>query len=575
MSYLVLARKYRPKNFDELVGQSHISEVLKNAIEKNRIAHAYIFSGPRGTGKTTAARIFTKALNCPDKKNSQPCDQCPNCKEIADSNSIDVMEIDGASNRGIEEIRALRDNARFAPASSEYKIYIIDEAHQITDAAFNALLKTLEEPPEHVIFILATTDPQKIPLTILSRCQRFKFRPLSTTEITNHLEKLSKLEKFDVDKSAFRLIAQISNGSIRDSLSMLDQVVSFSPDEKVTDKTVRDLIGLSPLELVTALVDLIIEKNAKGILERITQIASEGYDFLQVARDLREYFRKLTFTNYIDIDKDIVESLLPEEVEALKKHKGLFPENILLRNLHLANRCIEEMRFSDNTRLIFELYALKLMQQTAGIDELINKLSLMEKNLNVPGWAAEDETPAASVKQTFTAATENKMPANTPPAVSGSAEESKWQLVLVEIKKQKPLVADFLETYKHKRFCEGEIVLLIPGGMLLERIKSNLNFVEPAVRKIFGEQTKLRCEPLQKNATPVAQTPAAAAKAEKAPSEIVEEVDDSLPSDDDEPPIVKSGDVFEAGPEKHETNVIEDPVIKKVADAFHGKIVNR
>ena len=400
MSYLVLARKYRPKNFDEVVGQAHISEVLKNAIEKNRIAHAYIFSGPRGTGKTTAARIFTKALNCTDNKHSQPCDKCSNCKEIADSNSIDVMEIDGASNRGIEEIRALRDNSRFAPTSSKYKIYIIDEAHQITDAAFNALLKTLEEPPEHVIFILATTDPQKIPLTILSRCQRFKFRPLSTAEITSHLEKLSKLEKFDVDKGAMRLIAQISNGSIRDSLSMLDQVVSFSPDEKVTDKTVRDLIGLSPLELIATLVDLIIEKNAKGILEKIAQIASEGYDFLQVARDLREYFRKLTFTNYIDIEKDVVESLLPEEVEALKKHKGMFPENILLRNLHLANRCIEEMRFSDNTRLIFELYALKLMQQTAGIDELINKLSLMEKKLNTAGGSApDDEIPQAPVKQ--------------------------------------------------------------------------------------------------------------------------------------------------------------------------------
>src|SRR3989339_773499 len=295
MSYLVLARKYRPKDFDELVGQEHISEVLKNAIEKNRIAHAYIFSGTRGTGKTTTARIFTKALNCVDRKASQPCGKCPNCKEIADGNSIDVQEIDGASNRGIEEIRSLRENVQYAPSSSKYKVYIIDEAHQITDAAFNALLKTLEEPPEHVIFILATTDPQKIPLTILSRCQRFKFRPLSAVEISTHLEKLSKLEKFDIDKSALQLIAQISNGSLRDSLSMLDQVISFSPDDKITDKTVRELIGLSPLEMVSSIVDLILAKDAKGILEKIAGIAAEGYDFLQIGRDTRECSRIISF----------------------------------------------------------------------------------------------------------------------------------------------------------------------------------------------------------------------------------------------------------------------------------------
>ncbi|OGS27822.1 MAG: DNA polymerase III, subunit gamma and tau, partial [Elusimicrobia bacterium RIFOXYB2_FULL_48_7] len=391
MSYLVLARKYRPKDFDELVGQEHISEVLKNAIEKNRIAHAYIFSGTRGTGKTTTARIFTKALNCVDRKASQPCGKCPNCKEIADGNSIDVQEIDGASNRGIEEIRSLRENVQYAPSSSKYKVYIIDEAHQITDAAFNALLKTLEEPPEHVIFILATTDPQKIPLTILSRCQRFKFRPLSAVEISTHLEKLSKLEKFDIDKSALQLIAQISNGSLRDSLSMLDQVISFSPDDKITDKTVRELIGLSPLEMVSSIVDLILAKDAKGILEKIAGIAAEGYDFLQIGRDTREYFRKLVFTNYIDLEKNAPESILPDEMESLKKHKGMFQDNILLRNLHLANRCIEEMRFSDNTRLIFELYALKLMQQTAGIDELIDKLSAMEKNLGGPSGPADSQ----------------------------------------------------------------------------------------------------------------------------------------------------------------------------------------
>ncbi|MEW6040270.1 MAG: DNA polymerase III subunit gamma/tau, partial [Elusimicrobiota bacterium] len=255
MAYLVLARKYRPQKFNEIVGQSHVSKVLQNAIKVNRIAHAYIFAGPRGTGKTTTARIFAKALNCKSLTSDEPCDKCDFCAEIKNGYSVDVLEIDGASNRGIDEIRALRENVKFAPANLKYKIYIIDEAHQITEAAFNALLKTLEEPPEHVIFMLATTEPQKIPDTILSRCQRFKFRPLSDVEIANNLKEIIKKEKFSVDENAAGLISRAANGSIRDSLSILDQIVSYSPDEAITKETVRELLGLTPLEVIETLFE--------------------------------------------------------------------------------------------------------------------------------------------------------------------------------------------------------------------------------------------------------------------------------------------------------------------------------
>ncbi|OGS20732.1 MAG: DNA polymerase III, subunit gamma and tau [Elusimicrobia bacterium RIFOXYA2_FULL_39_19] len=589
MSYLVLARKYRPKNFTEIVGQAHIGEVLKNAIEKKRIAHAYIFSGPRGTGKTTTARIFTKALNCKEGPTDKPCDKCVNCQEISDGNSMDVLEIDGASNRGIDEIKALRENARFSPAASNYKIYIIDEAHQITDAAFNALLKTLEEPPEHVVFILATTDAQKIPLTILSRCQRFKFKPLSTTDAANHLEKIAKLEKFNIDKSALRLIAGISNGSLRDSFSMLDQVISFSPDEKITDKTVRDLIGLSPVELVVSFIDLISQKNPKGILEKIAEVAAEGYDFLQVARDLRDYLRKLTFAKYLDLEKNIIDTLLPEEIEALKKHKERFAEHILLRNLHLVNKCIEEMRWSDNPRIIFELYCLKLMQDSASIDELIDKLSQLEKEAG-----SDEPTPSAIPEKIKTAADFKfepapkpapvKIPVFTPPvtkkadpapAVSATplAPESKstqlgtkWQALMADVKTQKPFLADFLETVQNKKFIGNDIVLYIAPGLYFDTIKGSLDAIETIAKKHFGDTIKIRLEVLQSAKQPIIP--------EQKKESDVPEVEDN-DTEDAEVPDEKGGEVFEVASETKKDPVVSDTVIKKVVDAFHGKIIDK
>ncbi|MDO8734336.1 MAG: DNA polymerase III subunit gamma/tau, partial [Elusimicrobiota bacterium] len=227
MSYIVLARKYRPQKFDDIVGQEHITRVLKNAIKENRIAHGYIFSGQRGIGKTTTARIFAKALNCKERPKEEPCDKCDSCREIVGGNSIDVMEIDAASNRGIDQIRDLRENIKYAPSSSKYKIYIIDEAHQITNEAFNALLKTLEEPPAHAIFIFATTSTQKIPPTILSRCQRFSFRPLSIKEISGQIEKIAEKENIKIDDKAVAVIARSVGGALRDALSVFDQVISF------------------------------------------------------------------------------------------------------------------------------------------------------------------------------------------------------------------------------------------------------------------------------------------------------------------------------------------------------------
>jgi len=558
MSYLVLARKYRPQNFEELVGQKHIADVLKNAIISGRLAHAYLFSGPRGTGKTTTARIFSKALNCLQGPTPNPCNKCINCKEITEGNSVDVLEIDGASNRGIDEIRALRENVKFTPASSKYKIYIIDESHQITDAAFNALLKTLEEPPEHVIFILATTEPQKIPLTILSRCQRFRFRPISFSEITSQLEKIVQEEKFNIEKNAIKLIAQVSNGSLRDSLSMLDQVVSFAPEEKITEETVRELLGLSPYEIINSFFDLIVEKNPKGLLEKISKISYEGYDFVQFTKDIREYFRLLIIANYLDDDRKLEESYLPVDIEKIKEHRNILPQDLLLRNLHLLNRCVEEIRWSDNPRLIFELYSLKLIQEGRTIDELISELEEIEKKL--PPDSDENIKVSAS-------------PANLNTEEDKSIStcsvdfDSHWNKLLSEIEIRKPLVASVLKTEVDKKISSNQINLYLKSDVSSSVIPRSIAYIEQMAKKFFGENIKVKYSTFPSEET--MGDPKIAETNKNPEKEII--IEDKELITEEEP--AKIYEVIEEIKEEEKDSVTSDHTIKKILETFSGKIV--
>ncbi len=292
MSYVVLARKYRPNYFDEVVGQSHITDLLKKSIESKRIAHAFLFCGPRGVGKTSCARILAKSLNCQTGPTLKPCEKCPACHEITLGNSFDVIEIDGASNRGIDEIRTLRENVKFAPSYGRYKIYIVDEVHMLTMEAFNALLKTLEEPPEHVKFIFATTEPQKVPSTIISRCQRFDFRRISLNAILDTLQEIAVKEKLKVDKEALFAIAKAAEGSLRDSLSILDQLSGLG-QRSIKTEDVVSMLGLVEVESLFQLVDHLALKNCAAALEIFERIINQGKDIKQLARELIEHFRNL------------------------------------------------------------------------------------------------------------------------------------------------------------------------------------------------------------------------------------------------------------------------------------------
>ncbi|MFH1360739.1 MAG: DNA polymerase III subunit gamma/tau [Candidatus Omnitrophota bacterium] len=292
MNYIVLARKYRPQIFDDVIGQGHITDILKKAVQADRLAHAYLFCGPRGIGKTSCARILAKSLNCAKGATLKPCGVCPACKEIALGNSFDVIEVDGASNRGIDEIRTLRENVKFAPSYGRYKIYIVDEVHMLTTEAFNALLKTLEEPPEYVKFILATTVPNKVPSTIISRCQRFDFRRISMDGITKSLVDICKSEKFKVDENALQAIAKAASGSLRDALSILDQLSALS-SRAIKADDVFSMLGMVEVDLLFALADALGDKDCAKALDIFDQILTKGKDVRQLAKDLIEHFRNL------------------------------------------------------------------------------------------------------------------------------------------------------------------------------------------------------------------------------------------------------------------------------------------
>ncbi|MCU0615042.1 MAG: DNA polymerase III subunit gamma/tau, partial [Desulfobacterales bacterium] len=292
MAYLVLARKYRPQTFEDVVKQDHVTLTLKNAIASNRMAHAVLFSGPRGTGKTTVARILAKAMNCDKGPTPVPCNMCKSCHDITSSGAVDVYEIDGASNNGVEQVRELRDNIKYMPAHSRYKIYIIDEVHMLSTAAFNALLKTLEEPPAHVLFIFATTEPHKIPLTILSRCRRHDFRRISIDAITDHLETICKKENFDIEKESLDLMAREAGGCMRDALSLLDQVMTCSQGGVARDQ-ILNVMGVIDRKLIFDMTDGILAANVPDILMVMDEIYDRGQDMKKLYSDLLEHFRNL------------------------------------------------------------------------------------------------------------------------------------------------------------------------------------------------------------------------------------------------------------------------------------------
>jgi DNA polymerase-3 subunit gamma/tau len=374
MSYTVLARKYRPQKFSEVIGQEHVTRTLQNAIEQGRSAHGYIFSGHRGIGKTTVARILAAALNCrsQNKPVPEPCGVCESCTEIRAGNSVDVIEIDAATNRGIDEIRELREAARYRPARDRFKIYILDEAHQITDAAFNALLKTLEEPPDHIVFMLATTQPEDIPQTIRSRCQHFSFRAVKFDDIVGQLRDLLTREKIEADDDALALLAEAGDGSMRDALSILDQAIASSSG-RLTADSVRNLVGAAPAHILEEVMQAVAAGKSEETLKQVDHLISEGHSPTHFARQMVRFLRNATVAKVAGKDSALLQ-ISSEERERVARVAELFSEEDLTRHLQIMLRTHGELGYKQEQRFHLELGLLKMAhaQKLIPIEQLLS-----------------------------------------------------------------------------------------------------------------------------------------------------------------------------------------------------------
>ena len=462
MAYEVLARKYRPQTFDEVVGQKLVTDTLKNAILQDRVAHGYLFSGARGVGKTTTARILAKALNCAQGPTVTPCGECDSCREIASSSAIDVLEIDAASNRGIDEIRELRESARYLPSRDRRKVFIIDEVHMLTPEAFNALLKTLEEPPESVLFILATTEAHKIPTTILSRCQHFAFRLVDYREILGELERIAQEEQIQSDAASLGLIARAAAGSLRDGLSLLDQAIAYS-GQQLDEESLRQLLGAVPDQILEELMRGVHASDAARVLEGVERLIRQGVEIQQLTAELTRFIRNLMVARVCGPDPQLLP--LPEEsLSRLKELAAAYGPEDLSRFLQIMLRTQAEVRYALEPRFHLELALMKLVhaQRLEPLENLLVELGKRATKAAskpaAPGSAAKP-APSAGVDKpplpvsarpdAAVGASEPELrhsPARTlPPTLLRGADPQPLALIRDRVQARSKLLSNFLE----------------------------------------------------------------------------------------------------------------------------------
>ena len=384
MSYTALYRKFRPSTFDQVKGQDHIVQTLKNQINANRIGHAYLFCGTRGTGKTSVAKIFAKAVNCEHPVDGSPCNECETCRGITNGSAMNVIEIDAASNNGVDNIRQIRDEIQYSPSSGKYTVYIIDEVHMLSIGAFNALLKTLEEPPAYVIFILATTEPHKIPITILSRCQRYDFKRISIDTIAARLSELMEKESIEVEDKAIRYVAKAADGSMRDALSLLDQCIAFYLGQKLTYDNVLDVLGAVDNEIFSRLTRSVIDSDVATSLNILDEIIMQGREPGQFVNDFIWYLRNLMLIKTSD-DDEIMEVIdaSAERIEALKEEAQMVNVDVIMRYIRILSELSGQIKYSSQKRVLIEIALIKLAKPAMerDVSSLNNRIAILEKKI--------------------------------------------------------------------------------------------------------------------------------------------------------------------------------------------------
>jgi DNA polymerase-3 subunit gamma/tau len=569
--YQVIARKWRPQQFGDVIGQEHITQTLQNAIKNNRIAHAYLFVGPRGTGKTTTARIFAKALNCVKGPTLTPCDECSNCKEIIAGNSMNVLEIDGASNRGIDEIRQLRDTVKYAPAGARFKVYIIDEVHSLTKDAFNALLKTLEEPPEHVKFFFATTEPEKVLPTILSRCQRFDLRRIPSALIVKHLASIAKQEKVKVSEDALFAIARGAEGGMRDAQSALDQLISYCGTE-IGEEDVLAMYGLTGSKQILSLVGAVLRGDAPGTISSLSGITESGKDLQRLLVDLIGHFRNLLLLK-LGLDSADIMDLADTQLAELKKIAESSDADVLLNIVDLLSAAEGRIRWSPAKKIVMEATLLKAIRvrDGIGVDALIKKLNDLKRGgADGTPVAAKAATPAAEPRREAKAPVK-RMEAQEPSAVYAPVAESSqpfsatWREVLERVGTVSPFIKSHLVDARPVSF-DGRVFLLgydpeFAGHKELAAVPRTVELIQTKLKEVLRKDVIVKFEIIS-DPTLIEPTPSVAPEAtsseEPESGPIAEQSAKTTP-----PPARKPTRDFK-----------DDPLIKKALEIFRGQIVD-
>lgn len=514
MEYLVLARKFRPQKFEDVTGQEHVVKTLRNAIGQGRVAHAFLFSGPRGVGKTSVARILAKSLNCEKGPTAVPCNNCANCREITEGSSLDVREIDGASNRGIDEIRELRENVKFAPASSRYKIYIIDEVHMLTREAFNALLKTLEEPPAHVIFIFATTENHKVPATILSRCQCYDFRRISLKEIAANLGKVAAAENIRISDAALSWIAEAGDGSMRDAQSVFDQVISYAGID-IKDDDVEEILGLTDRKYLFRLSTAVLGKNAGDCLVVLEEAYLAGLDMKHFYAMLLKHFRNMLLVK-IASESSSSFDIVPEQIEILKEQVKSTTRETLQRYLDILIAEEDSFRRTQEARLKLETILVRMayLETVIPVGEIIATIESIEKRLfagaveaksvscpePVEGFPQKEETPVLKKNNSSSEDKQDNTNGNKHAQMVSATPAELADEFKKFIKKENPVLGAKIVSAETIDFADGNLTLSFPKGYIfLESIseKAQKEQLEQIAGKFFSGNVKVRIDTVE------------------------------------------------------------------------------